>query len=62
MNTILAILSAILGIILLVFIYINALFFFLNMGYVLGEKKPKDLGIFDRIDNFWKAFWRKIIN
>ena len=45
-----------------VFLVMNILFVFMNLGYVWEEKHPNKKGLFDILDDFWKWFWRKIIN
>jgi len=44
-----------------IFITINLMAIFLALGYVMEEKHPNHRGLIDKIDDFWKKFWRKIL-
>ena len=57
MNIILGIIITLVGI----FLVINIIFVFMDLGYVWEEKHPNEKGLLDILDGFWKNFWRKII-
>jgi hypothetical protein len=39
----------------------NLMFALLNLSHVLAEKRPRHRTLFQKFDDFWKSFWRRVL-